>query len=115
MIYWNFGYDGGIVSGFLAMAAFNNKFGSQQLPDGSHILTPTNISVMTAVPAIGNLFALPFAAYAADRLGRKKMVYVASAVSLVAAVLQTAAYEMVMLVVGRTLGCMYPFSRDGRV
>lgn len=87
------------------MAPFGNTFGSQKLPTGDHVLTPTDISVITAVPQVGNLLAIPFTAIGADRLGRKKMVHVACAVSLIGAVLQTAAYEKVMLVIGRTLGC----------
>lgn len=107
MIYWNFGYDGGIVGGFLAMSTFGNQFGSQKLPTGNNILTPTDISVITAVPQVGNILALPFASVLADRMGRQKMVYVACAVAMVAAALQTAAYEKAMLVVGRTLGCKF--------
>ncbi|KAH7403272.1 general substrate transporter [Cadophora sp. MPI-SDFR-AT-0126] len=91
------------------MAPFGNQFGSQRLPTGNHVLTPTDISVITAVPQVGTLLAIPFTAIGADRLGRKKMVHVACVVSLIGATLQTAAYEKVMLVIGRTLGSMSIF------
>ncbi|KAL2062343.1 hypothetical protein VTL71DRAFT_6609 [Oculimacula yallundae] len=107
-IYFTFGYDGGVVAGVLAMPYFNNTFGSQTTPIGN-ILTPTNISLITALPNIGALLGLPAAAWGGDRFGRKVMILFACVLSLAGAVLQVAAFEIAMLIVGRTLGFMSIF------
>jgi MFS family permease len=104
MIFWNFGYDGGILSGILAMPTFVEHFASGKLPNGSRVLTPFDISVITAVPQIGILVGIPFASFGADRWGRRAVTFVACAMALLAAALQVAANEIILYTVGRTFG-----------
>ncbi|KAH8586439.1 hypothetical protein B0O99DRAFT_602492 [Bisporella sp. PMI_857] len=51
IIFWKFGYDGGVISGFLAMLYFGSKYGAGVKPDGSKYLTSKDISI-----SIGTLF-----------------------------------------------------------
>ncbi|KIA75815.1 hypothetical protein HK57_00429 [Aspergillus ustus] len=100
LVYWNFGYDGGAISGVLAMSNFVQDFGTGKT-DGSSFLTSTDTSLITAVPVAGSLLGVPIAAFGADRVGRKMMLLLACAISLVGAALQTASNSIPLFVVGR--------------
>jgi MFS family permease len=102
LVFFTFGFDGSVMGGILAMAPFVHQFGSGHTPVG-RILTSTDISVMTAVPTTGCLLGLPLAAYCGDRWGRRKTLMMGCALSAVAAAIQTAAFGIPQLVVGRWL------------
>lgn len=72
---------------------------------------------MTALPASGALLGVPIAAFGGDRFGRRRTMFLAAIISLVAAVLQTAAFEIAMLTVGRVVASkslLYRLIRQGR-
>ena len=103
LIYWSFGYDGGSTAGVLVMPAFVMQFATGRLPNGMPMLTSFDISLITAVPTASCLIGMPLAAFGADRYGRRAMVILACFISIVGAALQTAASEIILFVVGRTI------------
>ncbi|EUC40390.1 hypothetical protein COCMIDRAFT_9724 [Bipolaris oryzae ATCC 44560] len=102
LVFFTFGFDGSVMGGILAMPPFIHQFGTGKSPKGP-ILTSTDISVMTAVPTTGCLLGLPLAAYCGDRWGRRKTLILGCVLSAVAAAIQTSAFGMAQLVIGRWL------------
>jgi MFS family permease len=102
LVFFTFGFDGSVMGGILAMVPFVHQFGTGHAPLGK-VLTSTDISVMTAVPTTGCLLGLPLAAYCGDRWGRRKTLAMGCALSAVAAAIQTSAFGIPQLVVGRWL------------
>ncbi|KAG5813399.1 hypothetical protein H9Q74_012721 [Fusarium xylarioides] len=99
--FFTFGYDGSINSGILAMVPFVNQMSHTHLPNGTPYLTSTDISIITALPVTGCVLGLPLAAQFADRYGRKKMILVGCIFSAVGSAIQTAAFGLAEIVVGR--------------
>lgn len=87
------------------MPAFIAQFGSHTLMGPK--LTPTETSIISALPSAGALLGVPIAAFGGDRFGRRATMFLAAIIGLVAAVLQAAAYEIAMLTVGRFVASMY--------
>ncbi|ORX98298.1 general substrate transporter [Clohesyomyces aquaticus] len=102
LVFFTFGFDGSVMGGILAMPPFNHQFGSAHTPTGPG-LTSTDISVMTAVPTTGCLLGLPLAAYCGDHWGRRKTLLFGCVLSAVAAAIQTSAFGIAQLVIGRWL------------
>ena len=105
MIFWNFGYDGGIISGLFGMQQFAKQFATVEV-DGVPTLNAYDLSLITAVPNAGALLAIPISAFGADRWGRKMMVYIGCIISLLGAAIQVAANSIAVYVVGRAIICM---------
>ncbi|EGU75106.1 general substrate transporter [Fusarium oxysporum f. sp. albedinis] len=101
MAFFTFGYDGAISGGILAMVPFVNQISHTRLPNGTPYLTSTDISIMTALPVTGCVLGLPLAAQFADKYGRKKMILVGCIFSAVGSAIQTAAFGLAEIVVGR--------------
>ncbi|KAM0077272.1 hypothetical protein ACKRZS_010576 [Fusarium odoratissimum] len=101
MAFFTFGYDGAISGGILAMVPFVNQISHTRLPNGTPYLTSTDISIMTALPVTGCVLGLPLAAKFADKYGRKKMILVGCIFSAVGSAIQTAAFGLAEIVVGR--------------
>ncbi|KAK0390699.1 hypothetical protein NLU13_0202 [Sarocladium strictum] len=99
--FFTFGYDGAIGGGILAMAPFVNQFSHSRLPTGMPYLTSTDISIMTALPVTGCVLGLPLAAKFADQYGRKKMIMIGCIFSAVGSAIQTGAFGIPEIVVGR--------------
>lgn len=99
-VFFTFGFDGSVTSGLLAMTPFINRFGSVHTVQGT-ALSATDTGVISAVPTTGCLLGLPLAAYYGDRLGRSKTLFIGCVLSAVGAVLQTCAFSMAQLVIGR--------------
>lgn len=110
LVYWNFGYDGAIISGVLAMPNFVQNFGTGHTASGATFLTSTNTSLITALPAAGSILGVPLAAFGADRYGRRKMLLCACVISFVGSALQTASSGIPLMVVGRFVNCEFTFS-----
>ena len=89
-----YGYDSGIISTTLGQATFPAYFHHP-----SDNLTGAIVSTYSGGQGIGNLTG----GYLADLLGRKKTIWIASTLALVGAVLQTAAVNIEMFLVGRIL------------
>ncbi|KAF5557369.1 high-affinity glucose transporter RGT2 [Fusarium napiforme] len=101
LAFFTFGYDGSINSGILAMVPFINQMSHARHADGTLYLTSTDTSIITALPTTGCILGLPIAAQFADKYGRKKMIIVGCIFSAVGGAIQTAAFGMAQLVVGR--------------
>ena len=101
MVFFTFGYDGGVISGLLAMAPFNQQFGSGHGPGGITMLTATEISLIVALPGSGCLLGLPLAAIFGDRIGRKRTLLIGCAFNGLGAAIQTGAPNLAVMVVGR--------------
>lgn len=89
-----YGYDSGIISTTLGQATFPAYF-HHPSPD----LTGAIVSTYSGGQGIGNLIG----GYLGDLLGRKKTIWLASTLALVGAVLQTAAVNIEMFIVGRVI------------
>ncbi|KAH6675977.1 general substrate transporter, partial [Halenospora varia] len=100
LAYFTFGYDGSVGGGILAMPSFIKQYGSKG-KDGTYSLSATDISVMTAVPTSGAVIGSVIAAYAGDRIGRKRTLYIGCLFSIVGASIQTASYNVATMTVGR--------------
>ncbi|KIW45830.1 uncharacterized protein PV06_01541 [Exophiala oligosperma] len=98
---FTFGYDGSVIGGVLNMLPFIEQFGS--VTSEGPILTARTISIIVATPTAGSLIGFLINSTCADRFGRKKTMLGGCAISLVAAVLQTASYTVAMITVGRIL------------
>ncbi|KAJ0420341.1 general substrate transporter [Aspergillus carlsbadensis] len=85
------------------MPTFVHDFGTGNTALGAPFLTSTDVSLITAVPAAGSLLGVPLAAFGADRFGRKRMLLVSCAISLVASAMQTASNGIALMVAGRAV------------
>ena len=82
------------------MPSFIKQYGSKG-KDGTYSLSATDISVMTAVPTSGAVLGSVIAAYAGDRIGRKRTLYIGCLFSLIGAGIQTGSYNVATMTVGR--------------
>ncbi|SPO04565.1 related to monosaccharide transporter [Cephalotrichum gorgonifer] len=101
LVFFTFGFDGSVGGGILAMAPFVQQFAIKKTPEGIPYLTATDISILTALPSTGCLLGLPLAAALGDRIGRKKTLLIGCAISAVGAAIQTSAFGIAQMVVGR--------------
>ncbi|KAH8693572.1 MFS transporter [Talaromyces proteolyticus] len=89
-----YGYDSGIISTTLGQATFPSYFHNP-----SDNLTGAIVSTYSGGQGIGNLTG----GYLGDLLGRKKTIWLASILALIGAILQTAAVNIEMFLVGRII------------
>ena len=89
-----YGYDSGIISTTLGQATFPTYFNNP-----SPNLTGAIVSSYSGGQGIGNLTG----GYLGDKLGRKKTIWLASTLALIGAILQTAAVNIEMFLVGRVI------------
>lgn len=89
-----YGYDSGIISTTLGQKAFPAYFHHP-----SDNLTGAIVSTYSGGQGVGNLTG----GYLGDKLGRKKTIWLASTLALMGAILQTAAINIEMFLVGRIL------------
>ncbi|KAH6684929.1 general substrate transporter [Plectosphaerella plurivora] len=101
MAFFTFGYDAAVGGGTLAMTPFIRQFSHKTGPDGQPFLTSTDISVLTALPGTGCLLGLPLSAKYADKYGRKKIVLLGCIFSAVGSAIQTGAFGIPEMVIGR--------------
>jgi MFS family permease len=101
LTFFTFGYDGGVISGLMAMQPFAHRYGSVHLPDGKSALSSQDFSILVSVPNSGCLLGLPMAAYLGDRIGRKRTLLLGCVINILAAVIQVLAPNMAAMVVGR--------------
>ncbi|KAI5844619.1 general substrate transporter [Morchella snyderi] len=87
-----FGYDQGVFAGLIGGDGFKNTFNN---PD------TTTIGTVTAIYEIGCFFGAIFSFWAGDRLGRKKSIWLGLFIMMVGTVLQTSAYNLGHMIVGR--------------
>ncbi|SMR56576.1 unnamed protein product [Zymoseptoria tritici ST99CH_1E4] len=103
LTFFTFGFDGGVISGLLAMPPFAQKYGdgTAQLAPGVPALSSQDQSLLVSVPNSGCLLGLPLAAYLGDRIGRKRTLLVGCVINIAAAILQVVAPNMAAMVIGR--------------
>ncbi|KPI35193.1 High-affinity glucose transporter [Cyphellophora attinorum] len=89
-----YGYDSGIISTTLGQAAFPTYFNNPS-PD----LTGAIVSTYSGGQGVGNLLG----GWLGDLLGRKLTIWLATSLALIGAVLQTAAVNIEMFLVGRII------------
>ncbi|KAJ4522623.1 hypothetical protein HRR83_001113 [Exophiala dermatitidis] len=89
-----YGYDSGIISTTLGQEAFPAYFNHP-----SDNLTGAIVSTYSGGQGIGNLVG----GYLGDKLGRKRTIWMASTLALIGAILQTAAVNIAMFLVGRII------------
>lgn len=89
-----YGYDSGIISTTLGQDTFPTYF-----KNPSTSVTGAIVSTYSGGQGIGNLTG----GYLGDKLGRKKTIWLASILALIGAVLQTAAVNIEMFIVGRII------------
>jgi MFS family permease len=87
-------YDVGVLSGCLLMEDFQNRFINDQI---SKTLL---VSVLMAGAFVGALYSGPLA----DYIGRKRSIIFGTAVNILGSVIQTAATDTDMMIVGRVIG-----------
>ncbi|KAL5331391.1 hypothetical protein ACEPPN_000921 [Leptodophora sp. 'Broadleaf-Isolate-01'] len=99
--YFNFGYDGSVFGGALAMPAFIKQFGHGDGPLA--VLSARDVSIMTAVPTVGSVFGAWISAYCGDKLGRRKTLLIGCVISIIAAAIQTGSSSLAVITVGRLI------------
>ncbi|KAL6154261.1 hypothetical protein ACJBU6_07534 [Exserohilum turcicum] len=100
-----FGYDQGVMGGLLTLKSFVRYFpeiDSVNPPPGSsksHAATTQAITV--GAYTLGCFFGAVATIWLGNMLGRKKTIFIGSAIMVVGAVLQTCSYGLAQLIVGR--------------
>ncbi|KAF4431185.1 Myo-inositol transporter 2 [Colletotrichum fructicola] len=87
-----FGYDTGVISGVLVV--IRTDLGGKEL-------THSEKELVTALTAAGALLGAIFAGLTADKLGRKPSIWFASVLFTLGAVIQSAAFSVAQMAVGR--------------
>ncbi|KAI0156261.1 general substrate transporter [Pestalotiopsis sp. NC0098] len=90
-----FGYDSGIISSTIALDTFAEYFGHPSDDTSGGI-----VSSFQGGAVLGTIINMIFA----DKLGRKKTIFVGALLSLLGSALQSGAVAMSMLIVGRFIG-----------
>ncbi|KAF6794976.1 High-affinity glucose transporter 11 [Colletotrichum sojae] len=93
---FSFGYDQGVISIIIVMDAFHDVFPEARNGFGK--------GFMTGMLEFGAFLGCFFFPWLADKISRKKALSVVVAIFNVGAILQTAAVNYEMLVLGRTIG-----------
>ena len=102
-----FGYDQGVMGGLLTLPVFLNQFpeiNDKNPPPGvsaSHTSTIQGISV--ASYNLGCFAGAVATIWLGDRLGRKRMILMGSAIMVIGAILQCSAFQLGQLVAGRII------------
>jgi MFS family permease len=86
------GYDGSMLNGMQALPQWNEYFGT---PSGGRLGAMVNGIVF------GVLIALPFTSILCDKIGRRYPITIGTSIIIAGSVLQTAAVNYAMFVVGR--------------
>jgi len=102
-----FGYDQGVMGGLLTLPVFLNQFpemNDKNPPPGqsaSHTSTIQGISI--ASYNLGCFAGAVATIWLGDRLGRKRMIILGSAIMVIGAILQCSAFQLGQLVAGRII------------
>ncbi|TVY56644.1 Sugar transporter STL1 [Lachnellula cervina] len=99
-----FGYDQGVTGGLLTLGTWVKQFpeiDSVHNPTNNHISTIQGITV--ASYNVGCFIGAIITIFIGDILGRRKMIFLGSAIMVVGATLQTTAFSLPHLIVGRII------------
>ncbi|KAF2175993.1 general substrate transporter [Zopfia rhizophila CBS 207.26] len=90
-----YGIDSGIISTTIAHATFLDYFAP---------FSPSIKGVVVSTFGAGAVFGVFFAGWSADYLGRKRTIFIAAIIALIAGIIQAAAVNVGMLIAGRIIG-----------
>ncbi|EPE30675.1 MFS general substrate transporter [Glarea lozoyensis ATCC 20868] len=99
-----FGYDQGVMGGLLTLGSWVEQFpeiDSVNNPTDTHISTIQGITV--ASYNVGCFIGAIITIFIGDILGRRKMIFLGSAIMVVGAALQASAFSLPHLIVGRII------------
>ncbi|KAJ9355811.1 hypothetical protein DTO027B9_3965 [Paecilomyces variotii] len=104
-----FGYDQGVMGGLLSLGSWVRTFPSiDTTKEGTAGLTPSQVNHRSTIQGIavasynvGCFCGAILCIFIGDRLGRRKTIFIGSAIMVVGAVLQCTAFELAHLIVGR--------------
>ncbi|TVY92510.1 Sugar transporter [Lachnellula willkommii] len=99
-----FGYDQGVTGGLLTLGTWVKQFpeiDSVHNPTNNHISTIQGITV--ASYNVGCFIGAIITIFIGDILGRRKMIFLGSAIMIIGATLQTTAFSLPHLIVGRII------------
>ncbi|KAH8552188.1 general substrate transporter [Umbelopsis sp. PMI_123] len=104
------GYDGSLMGSINAMSQYNGYFNQYQdcvvVTDGTGAPCGPSDSItglVMSINAVGTILATPVSGWLCDKYGRRWSMALGSAIICVAAILQSAAVHIAMIVVGRFL------------
>ena len=89
-----FGYDQGVFGGILENPYWLNQFDHP---------SPTITGITTASYCLGALFGCVLNFFIGDILGRRRMIWLAMGLIIVGASLQSSAYVLAHLIIGRVI------------
>ncbi|KAF7789433.1 hypothetical protein EIP86_000377 [Pleurotus ostreatoroseus] len=96
------GFDSSMMNGLQAVDSWESYFNNPN---------STILGLMSSLYSLGSIAALPFVPFVADRLGRRMSIIVGSIIMIIGAILQMAAQDFAMFVIGRfMLGLGIPFA-----
>ncbi|KAK4193286.1 general substrate transporter [Podospora australis] len=99
-----FGYDTGSINGILAMETFREDFSTGYIAsDGKPGMSPKEISLIVAMLSAGTIVGALMAAPMGDRWGRRLSLIASIGIFCVGAIFQVCAYNVALLIVGRTV------------
>ncbi|KAL7412856.1 general substrate transporter [Mrakia frigida] len=87
-----FGYDQGVMAGIITSRQFNEEFYQTQSSGINDVHTATIQGTVVAVYEVGCLFGALFAFYFGEAFGRRRMVYLGSAVMVFGTLIQITAF-----------------------
>ncbi|KAL1296574.1 hypothetical protein AAFC00_000072 [Neodothiora populina] len=96
------GYDSGYINGVMGTQKFLETFGSLQ-PDGTYLYSASNQSLTVSILSAGTFFGSLIAGSLADWIGRRTVIIAGCGVFMVGVILQMAASQLALLVVGRLI------------
>lgn len=99
LCFFNFGYDGSVVGGVIAMPTFIADFSNAP----KAVLPAQDTSIITSVPIIGSIVGTIAAGWTGDILGRKKSLWIAALINAIGSAIQTAAMNVAMMTAGRAV------------
>lgn len=93
---FSFGYDQGVMSIINVMPQFHHKIPQTESAFGK--------SFMTAMLQLGSFFGVLFFPWVANKISRKRAILLVVIIFTIGAILQTAAQNYPVLVIGRAIG-----------
>ncbi|EGG07997.1 uncharacterized protein MELLADRAFT_85306 [Melampsora larici-populina 98AG31] len=98
-----FGYDQGVISIILVIPPFTSRFPRIDPTLGSHTASFWK-GFLTVAIEFGAILGVALAGFTADKYGRKHAIRIGVTFFILGSIIQTAAHDYAMLVIGRFLG-----------